>query len=555
MSVQRDPQVQSLSPHLSQTSSCLYWNDDGNCTNSTISRHLIVGLVVASVSWTMLNPVSNTQSGFNFSVKSLFEPPMRDQDGEAISFVFLISLSVTFAVLMVMLIVVAVYVTFCSADETEYDEEVASAMPNLFRKKRSLVLLDGSFLTPGQFDDSQALLEQEAVELPRMSRFEVELYRRAQEFQKVCPPNVKEFGTYTNASDKQFIKDRGIQSYYFLPSINDNVDQFGNFLPSFIIQDKLDILFTKFNKSASTIMNYPLPHNKKDAVYFEVKVFKFPRKPNSIFSCGLVTCPYPYFRLPGASQFSIAYESTGKLRMNNPFYANTLLPKLQEGDVIGFGYRYRTGAIFITHNGKKLMDLTHNVDIDLFIGVGAMNAAYTRTYTREGLLEDCDNVSLRERILASDLDLKAPRAINEQLETIHDPSEADLSSDEIELHVNLGQLGFVYVEANVKKYAFGSVFGDIGIPPSYNGDEIKKDVVLQKGEELPPKYPSDELAPMTSTSITVQDGEPSSAEYEGHERGSSNDRQNSSTSEPKSKNGKKRHRKKRGKRGVRRGNR
>ncbi|SCU89946.1 LANO_0D06986g1_1 [Lachancea nothofagi CBS 11611] len=506
----------------------------------------------------MQDPVSVTRSDFKIAVEPIFEPPLGDHpDGEAISFVFLISLSVTFAVLMVMLIIVAVYVTFCSADEAEYDGEVASAMPNIFRKKRSGVLLDGSFLAPGQFDDEQALLEQEATELPRMSRFEVELYRRSREFQKMCPANIKEFGTYTNVSDKQFIKDRGIQSYYFLPSINDNVDQFGNFLPSFIVQDKLDILFTKFNKSASTIMNYPLPHNKKDAVYFEVKVFKFPSKPNSIFSCGLVTCPYPYFRLPGMAQFSIAYESTGKLRMNNPFYANTLLPKLQEGDIVGFGYRYRTGAIFITHNGKKLMDLTHNVGIDLFVGVGAMNAAYTRTYTREGLLEDCDNVSLRERILASDLDQKAPRAINEQLEMIHDPKEADLVSDEIELHVNLGQLGFVYVEANVKKYAFGSVYGDIGVPPAYNGDEIKKDVVLQKGEELPPKYPSEELAPMPSSSITIQEGEPSSVDIEGYERDSSSfDRNNNEAGEQqKPKNAKKRSRKKRGKRGGKRANR
>ncbi|SCV01570.1 LAME_0G17084g1_1 [Lachancea meyersii CBS 8951] len=504
----------------------------------------------------MPNGSFSAQSDFRLSVEPIFEPPASDyQDGEAISFVFLISLCVTFAVLMVMLIVVALYVTFCTADESEYDEEVASAMPNLFRKKRNGVLLDGSFLTPGQFDDTQALLEQEAVELPRMSRFEVELYRRSQEFQKMCPPIIKDFGTYTDLADKQFIKDRGIQSYYLLPSINDNVDQYGNFLPSFIVQDKLDILFTKFNKSASTIMNFPLPQNKKEAVYFEVKVFKFPRTPNSIFSCGLTTCPYPYFRMPGMAQFSIAYESTGKLRMNNPFYANTLLPKLQEGDVVGFGYRYRSGAIFITHNGKKLMDLTHNVGIDLFVGIGAMNAAYTRTYSREGLLEDCDNVSLRERILASDMDLKAPRIISEHLETIHDPVEFDLASDEIELHVNLGQRGFVYVEANVKKYAFGSVFGDIGVPPAYNGAELKRDVVLQTGEELPPKYPIEELVPITSSLITVQEGEPSSIDPSRYEQDSSSfDRIHNGelTAERKPKSSKKRGRKKRAKRGSKR---
>ncbi|CAR22501.1 Ssh4p [Lachancea thermotolerans CBS 6340] len=496
-------------------------------------------------------------TGFQISGDPLFDPPIGDhQDGEAISLVFLISLSVTFAVLMLMLIIVAVYVTFCSTDESEYDEEVASALPNLFKKKRSGVLLDGSFLTPGQYDDEQALLEQEAQELPRMSTFEVELYQRCREFQKMCPPIVKEFGTYTNINDKQFIKDRGIQSYYFLPSINDNVDQYGNFLPSFIVQDKLDVTFTKFNRSSSAVMNYPLPHNKKDAVYFEVKVFKYPAKSNSIFSCGLVTCPYPYFRMPGMAQFSIAYESTGKLRMNNPFYANTLLPKLQEGDVIGFGYRYKTGTILITHNGKKLMDLTHNVGIDLFIGIGAMNAAYTRSYTREGLMEDCDNVSLRERILASDMDQKAPRAIHEQLENVHDSHDEDLASDEIELQVNLGQLGFVYVEANVKKYAFGSVYGEIGVPPAYNGDEIKKDVVLQKGEDLPPMYPTEELAPLAETTVTIREGEPSSKDLEEYEnRSSTFDREDGAEEvRPlKPRSNKKKNRKKNRKRGAKRG--
>ncbi|SCV00390.1 LAMI_0G04742g1_1 [Lachancea mirantina] len=428
----------------------------------------------------------------------VFQPPVNDHgDSEAISLVFLISLSVTFALLMVILVIIAVYVTFCSADESEYDEEASAAgVPNIFRKKRSGVLLDGSFLVPGKFDDEQELEEQENREFEHMSRFEIELYTRCKEFQKMCPPNVHEFGTFTNANDKQFIRDRGIQSYYFLPSINDNVDKFGNFLPSFVVQDKLDVCFTKHNKSSSTIMNYPLPYNKKDAVYFEVKVFKLRARPNSIFSCGLVTCPYPYFRMPGMAQFSIAYESTGKLRINNPFHANRLLPKLQEGDVIGFGYKYRTGTILITHNGKKLMDLTHNVGIDMFVSLGAMSAAYTRTYTREGLLEDPENVSLREELLASDLDVNLPAPINEFLEEVHDPKDTEIASDEIELHVNLGQRGFVYVEANVKKYAFGSTFGEIGVPPAYNGDDIKKDIILQKGEEFPPEYPSEEMGLM-----------------------------------------------------------
>lgn len=416
-------------------------------------------------------------------------PPNLD-DSETISLAFLISLSVTFALLMVVLVIIAIYVTFCGSDEAEYDEEAGgginggSGLHSFFNKKRSGILLDSSFTSPGQFDDDAASQEEEAEGIARMSRFELDLYYRAKEFQKINPPNVKEFGTFLNESDSQFIKDRGIQSYTFLPSINDNTDEEGNFLPSFIIRDKLDIAFTKYNKSSSTIMNYPLPFNKKDAVYFEVKVFRHPRESNAVFSIGLMTFPYPYFRIPGMSMYSIAYESTGKLRVNNPFMASTLLPKLEEGDVVGFGYKFRTGAVFITHNGKKLMDVTQNVGIDLFIGIGSLNAAFTRTYTRDGLLEDPDNVSLRES-LSEGREIDLPN----DLQRVHDScQENELESDEVELHVNLGQVGFVFIEANVKKYAFGSVYGEIGIPPSYNGAEIKKDTVLQKGEDLPPKY-------------------------------------------------------------------
>ncbi|CAR29181.1 hypothetical protein ZYGR_0Z01020 [Zygosaccharomyces rouxii] len=420
-------------------------------------------------------------------------PPI--DDSGTISLAFLISLSVTFALLMVVLVVVAIYVTFCGADEAEYDEETGAGsrgsnggLQAFFSKRRSGILLDSSFTSPGQFDDEAALQQQEDQELPRMSDFEVELYRHAKEFQKMNPPNVKEFGTFLNETDLQFIRDRGLQSYFFLPSINDNTDADGNFLPSLLVQDKLDVTFTKFNKSSSTVLNYPLPFNKKAAVYFEVKVFKHVSDSNSIFSIGLTTCPYPYFRIPGMSIYSIAYESTGKLRINNPFTPSTLLPKLQEGDVVGFGYRYRTGTIFITHNGKKLMDVTQNVGIDLFISLGSMNGAFTRTYTRDGLLEDPDNIELRSA-LAENRDIELPK----DLQRVHDVrQEGDLPTDEVELNVNLGQLGFVFVEANVKKYAFGSLFGEIGIPPSYNGAEIKKDTVLQKGEDLPPKYADDE---------------------------------------------------------------
>ena len=433
--------------------------------------------------------------------------PPYDSDSEAVSLAFLISLSVTFAILMIILIIVSIYITFCGGDESDYDEEMGNDGVNgevrprryprnsnrpfrmLFNKKHSGMLLDSSFTNPGGPDSQAKLQQREADEFKKMSRFEIELYQRAKEFQKMSPPSVKEFGSFVTSSDLTFIKDRGIQSYFFLPNVNDIVDIEGNFLPSYLIQDKLDVIFTKYNKSSSTIMNYPLPYNKKEAVYFEVKIFRYPQNSNTIFSIGLCTNPYPYFRPPGMSNFSIAYESTGKLRINNPFLASTLLPKLQESDVVGVGYKYKTGTIFITHNGKKLMDVTQDVDVDLFPSIGAFNASYTRSYTRDGLLEDPDNVSLREA-LSEGREIELP----EKIQRVHDPYNEDdcIDSDEVEFHVNLGQIGFVFIEANVKKYSFGSVYGEIGIPPSYNGREIRMDTILQKGEDLPPAYTENE---------------------------------------------------------------
>ncbi|KAL3229025.1 Protein SSH4 [Nakaseomyces bracarensis] len=425
-------------------------------------------------------------------------PDPGDSDSE-VAFAFFVGLSIVFSLMMLILVGVATYLLCNGNFENEYDEEVAAGsatgrrgiinfQPLFGKKVGNGLLLDSSFTTPGEFDDNEEFREREAAALSKMSPFEIDLYQRAKEFQAMSPPLVKEFGTYLDSKDLQFIKDRGVQSYFFIPSINDNVDKSGNFLPSFIVQDKLEVEFTRWNKSSSALLNYPLPYNKRDAVYFEVKVFRFKPNSNSIFSIGLSTVPYPYFRMPGMDKFSMAYESTGKLRINDPFLPSTLLPKLIEGDVVGFGYRYKTGTIFITHNGKKVMDVTQNVGVDLFIALGAMNASYTRTYTKDGLIEDPDNVDLRQA-LSEGREIK----LSKDLQKPHNPLDKNkwdiIDSDEIELHVNLGQVGFVFIEANVKKYGFGSVFGEIGIPPAYNESTIENDTLIQKGEEMPPKYP------------------------------------------------------------------
>ena len=460
-------------------------------------------------------------------------------DSDTISLAFLISLSVTFAIIMILLVVLATFITFCGGnDETQYDEESGLRqrsggiegrrlpLGGIFKRKNNDVLLDSLFTQSpygvgpdmnGNVDNIENFKKIENEELQKMSNFEISLYERTKEFQRLNPPIITKFGSYVNDNDLKFLKDRGIQSYFLLPSINDNVDKDGNFLPSFFIQDKLDITFTKYNKSSSTILNFPLPYNKRDAVYFEVKIFKYDKKSNSVFSIGLTTVPYPYFRPPGMANFSIAYESTGKLRVNNPFSATTLLPVLEEGDVIGFGYRYRSGTIFITHNGKKVMDVTQNVHIDLFLSIGAFNASYTRTYTLDGLLEDPDNIDLRQKLSEGEsID------IGDKLNRVYDINKEEIESDPIELNVNLGQIGYVFIEANVKKYSFGSIYGEIGIPPSYNGIEISKDIILQKGDDLPPKYISENEDNLTDHEEVIEGNSNMLLQYNNNNNGTSN---------------------------------
>lgn len=275
------------------------------------------------------------------------------------------------------------------------------------------------------------------------TRQDKETYTRSKDFQKVNPPFVKKFNTMNNFKLRQRIHYRGLQSYQFLPCCNDKLNAQGNvFLPSFIINEKLNVIFTDDNESSSTIMNLPIPKNNKDCSYFECKVYmNTPHSTETVFSIGLVTIPYPYYRLPGQNSVSIGYESSGNLLINNCVNEG-VLPSLHNGDVVGFGYRYKSGLIFITYNGKKAMDIPNKHSIELFVSCG----------------------------------LKGP-------------------NNSLALNFNIGQLGYVFIEANVRKYGFDSnIEGTVGIPPSYQNKE--KDKLLLMGEvfdahddsEKPPHY-------------------------------------------------------------------
>jgi len=108
----------------------------------------------------------------------------------------------------------------------------------------------------------------------------------------------------------------------------------------------------------------------------------------------------------------------------------------QEGDVVGVGYRPRTGTIFFTRNGKKLEETIHQSfkATNFFPTVGASGAC--------------------------------------------------------SIHINFGQAGFVFIEANVKKWGLAPMTGTLAPPPRYGREEesILLDSGRQHGQSQTPKY-------------------------------------------------------------------
>jgi hypothetical protein len=128
----------------------------------------------------------------------------------------------------------------------------------------------------------------------------------------------------------------------------------------------------------------------------------------------------------GWHKYSVAYTSTGHRRYNQPFQGPTYGPQFVQGDVIGVGYRPRTGTIFFTRNGKKLEDVAHGLKSqNLFPAVGA-NGPCT-------------------------------------------------------VHVNFGQSGFVFIEANVKKWGLAPMTGSLAPPPPYGSEQGS--ILLEAGRE------------------------------------------------------------------------
>ncbi|KAG0747389.1 hypothetical protein G6F62_001464 [Rhizopus arrhizus] len=259
-----------------------------------------------------------------------------------------------------------------------------------------------------------SLFEDEIVECPALLATLSEdariSYEQAKVFQQRYPPD--SIPTDITMSQYVSIQEKGISAFEF--ELDTDSLSF--------VSARTEIQF--FSGEGCLQTNLPLPRNQ-EVYYWEAKMFEKPV--TTTVSVGVATKPYPSWRLPGWNKHSIGYFSdTGNKHFSNPFIGRPYSYGYEEGDVIGVGYRHRTGTIFFTRNGRKLDEACFGLRYNLFPTIGANGPC--------------------------------------------------------QIHVNLGQMGFVFVEANVKRWGLAPAQGTLAPPPAY-GFEAGS-FLLQRGGEM-----------------------------------------------------------------------
>ncbi|GAA5942801.1 hypothetical protein JCM3775_001508 [Rhodotorula graminis] len=236
-------------------------------------------------------------------------------------------------------------------------------------------------------------------------------YVRAKIWQTQYPPNSQP--TEITLSQFLSIQEKGVSAWSFEPDYESN--------PAIVVEQRTEITFLadgygmapEEGGGCCVQSNLPVP-KLNDVYYFESKMYEKPEATN--VSIGLTTKPYPSFRLPGVSRYSVGYHSADGFKSHSfPFTATPYGPPLLEGDTLGVGYRPRTGTVFFTRNGKKLDEA--------FVGFNRHNV-----FPTVGADGPCS------------------------------------------VHVNLGQAGFVFIEANVKKWGLAPMMGTLAPPPAYGSE-------------------------------------------------------------------------------------
>lgn len=249
-------------------------------------------------------------------------------------------------------------------------------------------------------------------------------YKRGKDYQEQYTPN----SVPSDITLSQFlsIQEKGVSAWCFEPDYESNL--------SLYVESRTEITFLadgpgmaiREGGGNTVLANLPIP-KLNEVYYWEAKMYEKPAGTEVVV--GLATKPYPSFRLPGWNKVSIGYFSSDGFKCHNyPFTASSLGPPLAEGDVLGVGYRPRTGTVFFTRNGKKFEDSYTGLNgFNLFPAIGANGAC--------------------------------------------------------SVHVNLGQSGFVFIEANVKKWGLAPMIGTLAPPPAYGSE--RGSILLEAGYGAP----------------------------------------------------------------------
>ncbi|KAK2743801.1 Rsp5p-dependent ubiquitination, sorting of cargo proteins at the multivesicular body [Myotisia sp. PD_48] len=275
--------------------------------------------------------------------------------------------------------------------------------------QRGRIILD-RLGRPGEYDDEQEFAREEEEALESMDELQRAEYFRAKAFIQANPPETMQ----TDISLSQFlaIQEKGVSAWEFEPELE---------IANCFVEARTEIEF--FDSECGVQSNLPVP-KQNEVYYWEAKIYDKPD--SSLISIGMTTKPYPLFRLPGYHKSSVAYQSTGHRRHNQAFTPTPYGPEYVQGDVIGVGYRPRTGTIFFTRNGKKLDDVAHGLKSQNFFPTVGANGPCT-------------------------------------------------------VHVNFGQMGFVYIEANVKKWGLAPMTGSLAPPPPYGSEQGS--ILLETGRD------------------------------------------------------------------------
>jgi hypothetical protein len=167
---------------------------------------------------------------------------------------------------------------------------------------------------PGEYDDEQAFLREEAEALEEMDDMQRMEYLRAKGKQFMGAGNDGFMRYWTNSrtafvqanppesiqtdiSLSQFlaIQEKGVSAWEFEPELE---------IANCFVEARTEIEF--FDAECSVQSNLPIP-KQNEVYYWESKIYDKPE--STVISIGLTTKPYPLFKLPGKHVLVICKKS------------------------------------------------------------------------------------------------------------------------------------------------------------------------------------------------------------------------------------------------------